>query len=195
MKNLLLSTSLIAAVAAPAFAGTATDLSGSAETEIQLNTPAADASGEASVTGETHTDVAPLKPLEQSAEELAEEAEDLAGETRNTAKDMVEGMTSETDMSAMETLNGAELTAEGLTGAWTYDANDEHIGEVSEVVLNTNGNVDGVIIDVGGFLGIGEKPVELSLDQLEINKVDNDIRVSTDMTHEQLENMPEYEPS
>lgn len=63
----------------------------------------------------------------------------------------------------MEALAEGEMTTEALTGAWTYDSNDEHIGEVSQVIVNTSGSVEAVIIDVGGFLGIGEKPVELTM--------------------------------
>ncbi|MEM7747287.1 MAG: PRC-barrel domain-containing protein [Pseudomonadota bacterium] len=87
-----------------------------------------------------------------------------------------------------------ELTAELLTGSAVYDATDDWIGEVSELVLESDGQISDAIIDVGGFLGIGEKPVALQLDQLSINRVDDgdEVRVYVDMTKEALEALPTY---
>ncbi len=44
------------------------------------------------------------------------------------------------------------------------DWND--IGEVSDVILSPAGGVDAVLVDVGGFLGIGEKTVAVDLSQI-----------------------------
>lgn len=87
-----------------------------------------------------------------------------------------------------------DLTAERLTGAAVYDANDEWIGEVSELVLNDDGRVNSVVIDIGGFLGIGEKPVQLNLSDIDILRADDgsDIRIYVSMTESELETMPDY---
>ncbi|MFN3171947.1 MAG: PRC-barrel domain-containing protein [Hyphomicrobiales bacterium] len=87
-----------------------------------------------------------------------------------------------------------DLTAEALTGARLYGANDEDIGEVSELVLADDGTIDQVILDVGGFIGIGEKSIAVSLDELQIMRPDggNDVRVYIDATQEQLEQQPAY---
>ncbi|NVK13293.1 MAG: PRC-barrel domain-containing protein [Rhodobacteraceae bacterium] len=98
------------------------------------------------------------------------------------------------DGPAMEPLGMNEVTASELTGAPAYDAKDEHIGELSQVVVNTNGGVEAVIIDVGGFLGFGEKPVELSMGDIEIVQAETDVRVVTHLTREQLEALPDYRP-
>ncbi|UWQ53420.1 PRC-barrel domain-containing protein [Leisingera caerulea] len=223
MKHLMLSTSLIVATAVPAFAGTETEASGSAEAEVQLETPAADASGEANVSGEAQADTDTMEQeaeelaneAEAEAEELANEAEagaaeladeaeagaaeveqeasELATETENAAESMSDAVNPDADGPAMEALAEGEMTTEALTGAWTYDSNDEHIGEVSQVIVNTSGSVEAVIIDVGGFLGIGEKPVELTMGDLDIGKMDGDIRVKTHLTREELEALPEYQ--
>lgn len=88
-----------------------------------------------------------------------------------------------------------DLTSETLTGAPAYDSNDERIGEVSEILLSGDGTVESVIVDVGGFLGIGEKPVQLELSQIDILRTDagDDTRVYIAMTEEELEAMPDYE--
>ncbi|UWQ36836.1 PRC-barrel domain-containing protein [Leisingera aquaemixtae] len=223
MKHLMLSTSLIVATAVPAFAGTETEATGNAEAEVQIQTPAADVSGETNVSGEAQADTGTLEQeaeemaneVEAEAEELATEAEagaaelaneaeagaaeveqeasEMATETENAAESMSDAVNPDADGPAMEPLAEGELTAEALTGAWTYDSKDEHIGEVSQVIVNTNGSVEAVIIDVGGFLGIGEKPVELTMGDLAIGKVDGDIRVNTHLTREELDALPEYQ--
>jgi sporulation protein YlmC with PRC-barrel domain len=93
------------------------------------------------------------------------------------------------------TAEEVDLTAERLTGAEVYDANEERIGDVSEIVLTDDGQVRSVVVDVGGFLGIGAKPVELELDSLDILRGEgmNDLRVYVSMTEAELEAMPDYE--
>ena len=59
------------------------------------------------------------------------------------------------------------LTSDKLTGAAVYDANDEEIGNVDTLILSAEGQVTRAVIDVGGFLGIGEKPVALDLADIE----------------------------
>jgi sporulation protein YlmC with PRC-barrel domain len=88
-----------------------------------------------------------------------------------------------------------DLTAEMLTGAAVYDGTDTWIGEVSEIVLTDEGRVNSTVIDVGGFLGIGEKPVELGLGDISIQRQDggDEVRVFTALTKEQLEAMPTYQ--
>lgn len=87
------------------------------------------------------------------------------------------------------------LTAEKLTGAKVYDANDEVIGEVGNLVLSDDGQVTQTIIDVGGFLGMGEKPVALNLTDIDIlrNEAGDDVRVYLTKTKEELEGMPSFE--
>ncbi|MCB1339746.1 MAG: PRC-barrel domain-containing protein [Pseudooceanicola sp.] len=88
-----------------------------------------------------------------------------------------------------------ELTAEMLTGAPAYDANNEWIGEVSELILSEQGQITSGVVDVGGFLGIGEKPVQLSMDDLEILRETDgdDVRVYISMTKEELEALPTFD--
>lgn len=86
------------------------------------------------------------------------------------------------------------LTADALTGTAVYDAEDEWIGDVSELVLSDAGEIEQVVIDVGGFLGIGEKPVALAYDEIDILQTEDgdDLRVFVSMTEDELEAMPTY---
>jgi sporulation protein YlmC with PRC-barrel domain len=89
----------------------------------------------------------------------------------------------------------AVLTTEDLTGARAYDSTGEWIGEISSLIVGDDGWINAAVVDVGGFLGIGEKPVELSFDEVQVNRLtDGDgFRVTLPMTEEQLEALPTYE--
>jgi ribosomal 30S subunit maturation factor RimM len=86
------------------------------------------------------------------------------------------------------------MTAEDLQGARVYGVNEEDLGEISELLLE-DGKLIRAVIDVGGFLGIGEKPVAIGFDQLQIlkNAESGEIRVYMDSTEEALKNQPDYE--
>jgi hypothetical protein len=93
------------------------------------------------------------------------------------------------------TVVAMDLTADVLQGAVAYDANDANVGEVGELLLGDDGQVQQIVIDVGGFLGMGEKPVALSLDQVEILRQTDgsDLRVYVTLTKEELEALPAYQ--
>lgn len=88
-----------------------------------------------------------------------------------------------------------DLTTEMLTGARVYGANDEDIGEIGALLLNDDGTIDRAVIDVGGFLGMGEKQVAVTFDELTILREDggDDVNVYIDATQEALEAQPTYE--
>ena len=70
----------------------------------------------------------------------------------------------------------------------------DDIGEVNDVILSRDGKVDSVLVDIGGFLGMGEKPVAVNLTDIDIlrNDAGDDLRVYLTKTKEQLEALPAY---
>lgn len=86
------------------------------------------------------------------------------------------------------------LTAEMLTGARVYGVNDEDVGEIHSLLLSDEGKIERAIIDVGGFLGLGEKQVAVTFSELTILRSDggDDVNVYIDATEEALEAQPEY---
>ncbi|WP_281981320.1 PRC-barrel domain-containing protein [Thalassorhabdomicrobium marinisediminis] len=88
-----------------------------------------------------------------------------------------------------------DLTTEDLTGANVYGANDEDIGEVSELILSEDGKIEQAVLDIGGFLGLGEHSVAVPMDELQIirDEAGMDLRVYIESSQEALEAQPEYE--
>ena len=56
--------------------------------------------------------------------------------------------------------------ASKLIGVNVYNDKNESLGEINEIVLDPFGKVGGVVIGVGGFLGIGERDILVSMDKL-----------------------------
>lgn len=88
-----------------------------------------------------------------------------------------------------------DRTAERLIGANAYGAQGEDIATVDDLVLDADGAATHVIMDVGGFLGMGTHTVAIEIDQVDIlwNDQDGDVMVQVPMTEDQLREMPEYE--
>lgn len=88
----------------------------------------------------------------------------------------------------------SDLTAERLMGAVVYDTNDKNIGEVDQLVLTDQGKIEKIVLDVGGFLGLGEKQVAVTLDELAIvrTKEGDDFRVYIEASKAELEAQPTY---
>ncbi|MCQ0986548.1 PRC-barrel domain-containing protein [Jiella marina] len=92
-----------------------------------------------------------------------------------------------------EVEDNAQLTADDLMGTTVYGPNDETVGEIGDIAMSAEGQVDAVIIDVGGFLGIGEKPVAVGMDNLSFMRDNNgSLYLYTEFTEDQLDNAPEY---
>lgn len=97
------------------------------------------------------------------------------------------------DRATLQVTEATAISAEDLTGTTVYDSADNNVGEVNDVILSKDGKIDAVIIDVGGFLGMGEKPVALAFDDLEFRRdADGALYVYSKVTEAQLSAAPQY---
>ena len=56
-----------------------------------------------------------------------------------------------------------------LVGVKVYNNNNENVGSIDDLLVDKSGNVKGVVIGVGGFLGMGEHLVAVSFDQVKFS--------------------------
>jgi sporulation protein YlmC with PRC-barrel domain len=88
-----------------------------------------------------------------------------------------------------------QLTADDLDGTTAYGPNNERLGTIGDVVLADDGKtVDAVVVDFGGFLGIGTKPVAVAFENLKFQQDQNNNRyVFLNVTREQLDQAPAFD--
>ena len=90
---------------------------------------------------------------------------------------------------ARDTLVDQPITAEELIGTNAYGPADEHLGAIGDVIMGQDATtVEAVIIDFGGFLGIGTKPVAVDIDNLRYATDENGNRfLFVNVTRDQLD--------
>lgn len=84
--------------------------------------------------------------------------------------------------------------ASNLIGQSVYNAQDEMVGDINDLVTDRNGKIVAVLIGSGGFLGLGEKDVAMRFEDLKLARDENDsIKIVADLTKETLAAAPDYE--
>jgi sporulation protein YlmC with PRC-barrel domain len=73
-----------------------------------------------------------------------------------------------------------------------YDPAKDKIGTVDDVIISENGQVTGLIIGVGGFLGAGEKDVGVPLNAVHAEMKDGAWYLTMDTTKEALKSAPGF---
>jgi sporulation protein YlmC with PRC-barrel domain len=56
--------------------------------------------------------------------------------------------------------------ASKLEGLDVYNQSNEKIGDISELLVDSSGKIQAVVVGVGGFLGMGERDVAIPFDQI-----------------------------
>ncbi|MHA7810453.1 MAG: PRC-barrel domain-containing protein [Marinobacter adhaerens] len=86
------------------------------------------------------------------------------------------------------------IHASDLMGAKVITAGDEEVGEVSDLVIDRDGQVVGVVIGVGGFLGMGEKDVAIGWDDIQRSGTAKELKLRITQSRESLMSAPEFQP-
>ncbi|GLO77338.1 PRC-barrel domain-containing protein [Sulfitobacter pontiacus] len=172
----------------------ATDMNAEAEvdTETEMEADAGALANEAEMEAEEAA-AETEQAVDEATTEMAEGANELE---QDMERPMLTAPAVEREGYANATADEvAALTAEDLEGSYVYGANDETVGEIGALVMGDNGEVGQVVINVGGFLGIGEKPVAVTWDELQImkNAEGDDFRIYIDSSKEALKAQPEYQ--
>jgi len=86
-----------------------------------------------------------------------------------------------------------EFRTSKLVGSKVYNAANENIGSIEDIVLKPDGSMDEVVLSVGGFLGIGDKYVAVPFSNLKITRDGTSLKVVTDGTKDSLKALPDYQ--
>ena len=79
---------------------------------------------------------------------------------------------------------------QGVIGRNLVGANGRDAGRVENLVVDATGNVRGVVVEWGGFLGLGERRAVVPVDQVTFGAGNESARLN--MTREQLERLGEF---
>jgi len=67
-----------------------------------------------------------------------------------------------------------------LIGLNVYNDQNEKLGDISEILFDKSGKVEGIVIGVGGFLGMGQHDIKVDMAKLKF--VDEPVRTSATTT-------------
>ena len=85
------------------------------------------------------------------------------------------------------------ILAKDLIGQTVYAPDKTKIGSISDLILSKDGKaVQGFVIGVGGFLGIGEKSVAMKIDRLQIGQDKDGMQLTMDAKKEELSSAPAF---
>jgi sporulation protein YlmC with PRC-barrel domain len=85
--------------------------------------------------------------------------------------------------------------ADNLAGQDIKDSQGNDIGQVEDVLIDREGRVVAVLVTTGGVMGIGGETKAVEWDRLQVQvSQDNEIdRITTTMSEDEFDNLPEYE--
>ena len=93
-----------------------------------------------------------------------------------------------------EQLNSAKLmSASDYIGKTVYDQAGNNIGDVNDLIISNDGQIQAVILGVGGFLGIGEKDVAVNTNAVQMVQDGDNKRLVVEATKEALNAAPTYD--
>ncbi|SFN03114.1 Sporulation protein YlmC, PRC-barrel domain family [Bradyrhizobium sp. Rc3b] len=70
--------------------------------------------------------------------------------------------------------------ASKLMGLNVYNENNEKLGDINELLVDKSGKINAVVIGIGGFLGMGEHDIAVSMDKLKF--IEEPVRTSSTST-------------
>ena len=91
-------------------------------------------------------------------------------------------------------LNTAQvMSANDYIGKTVYDQAGNNIGDVNDLIISQDGQIQAVILGVGGFLGIGEKDVAVNTNAVQMVQDGDNKRLVVEATKEALNSAPTYD--
>jgi hypothetical protein len=92
------------------------------------------------------------------------------------------------------TQDKATLLASSIIGGSVYSPANESIGDVNDLVVKPTGEIEAVVVGVGGFIGIGEKDVAIALNRFTMEPTPDlsSTKLVLNATKEELEAAPAF---
>lgn len=92
----------------------------------------------------------------------------------------------------MTSVPSSSLTVTDWYKQNVYDPSNKKIGEILDVLVAPSGQINAVIIGVGGFLGAGQKDVAVNFTSIKQSMKDNKVYLTMNTTKDALKNAPGF---
>ena len=90
-------------------------------------------------------------------------------------------------------VQSSDVRASDLLGMEVYNAENQDIGEIEEILLDSNHNIKAIVIDVGDFLGVSDREIALQPQAVVVQILPGgDARARIQATRDQLSSAPEF---
>jgi hypothetical protein len=88
----------------------------------------------------------------------------------------------------------ATFLASAIIGGNVYSPSNESVGDVNDLVIKPSGEIEAVVVGVGGFIGIGEKDVAIALDRFTMEPTEDlaSTKLVLNATKEELQAAPAF---
>lgn len=119
----------------------------------------------------------------QQSQEGQSQSETTGGSEQQTQKSGSGGP-------VISTQSQGQIRAQELMEATIITPEQEEVGSINDLILDQDGRLAGVVVGVGGYLGMGEKNVALSWDQVDYNRQEQTATVK--VSKKELDEAPAF---
>ena len=178
--------------------GTSTTVTTTGETTADSTATTGDATADTDTASDTGSDTSAEQDTDvatDSADPAAEPVDQTTAQSDTTTPAPDAEATTEMAAEAPKAVPGQivmqsenTVLARDLLGSSVYSENGESIGDINNLIVSLDGKIDGVVIGVGGFLGLGEKDVAIEMASLKVSTDESDrTRLMTSSSKADLE--------
>jgi sporulation protein YlmC with PRC-barrel domain len=86
-----------------------------------------------------------------------------------------------------------QIRVSEMNGTAVYDNQNRNSGKIKDVILDPDGRVAAVILNVGGILELGARYVAVGIDNLKVTNDNAKPRFTVDMSKDQLKTAQTYD--
>jgi hypothetical protein len=173
----------------PAPAATVPDTSKPADTAK----PAVDATTPAADTAKPAADA--TKPAADATKPAADATKPAADATKPSPMTTTTATPDTTTVFYVPDNMSSNWMASNYVGHTVYGPNNEKLGKITDLILDSDGQAVAAIIGVGGFLGIGEKDVAVSFKALKTTTKNGAEYLTLSVTKDQLKSATKFTKS
>lgn len=92
-----------------------------------------------------------------------------------------------------QTQSATQMMASQYIGQTVKGPSGKELGDINNLVMNSDGNVEAAVIGVGGFLGVGEKNVAIPFENITQKTDENgELFILVNLSKQQLETAPVF---